>query len=126
VGVSKPDYNLDVAGTGHFTGDVTVDGRIKAKSQDFAEWVPATTPMKAGTVVVLNRQRENEVMPSARAYDTGVAGVVSADPGVILGVEGDSKAQIATSGRVRVHVDAPGRRLRSAICSSPATRQERR
>jgi len=97
---------LKVTGNGRFTGDVTVDGNIAAKYQDVAEWVPATTHMDPGTVVVLNRQHKNEVMPSARSYDTAVAGVVSAQPGVILGVAGDSKAQIATTGRVKVHVDA--------------------
>jgi hypothetical protein len=45
-------------------------------------------------------------MPSVHAYDTAVAGVVSAQPGLILGVGSDSKAQIATTGRVKVHVDA--------------------
>ena len=34
--------------------------------------------------------------------------MVSEKPGVILGVEGDAKSQIATTGRVRVHVDATG------------------
>jgi hypothetical protein len=57
-------------------------------------------------VVVLDRTRNNEVIPSHEAYDTAVAGVVSANPGVILGEGSPSKAQIATSGRVKVHVDA--------------------
>src|SRR6185503_18092285 len=55
---------------------------------------------------VLNPEHNNEVMPSNEAYDTRVAGVVSANPGVILGKESDSSAKIATTGRVRVHVDA--------------------
>jgi len=94
------------------TGDITATGSITGASvigatyQDVAEWVPATTHMEPGTVVVLNRQHRNEVMPSAHAYDTAVAGVVSAQPGVILGIAGDSKAQVATTGRVKVHVDA--------------------
>jgi hypothetical protein len=62
--------------------------------------------MTAGTVVVLNASRSNEVMASFRAYDTAVAGVVSERPGVILGTASPSKAQIATIGRVRVKVDA--------------------
>jgi hypothetical protein len=51
--------------------------------QDVAEWVPATTHMAPGTVVVLNGVHNNEVMPSVSAYDTAVAGVVSARPGVM-------------------------------------------
>lgn len=94
------------------TATLEVNGTIKANSvigavyQDVAEWVPATTHMEPGTVVVLNRDRKNEVMPSAKAYDTAVAGVVSAQPGLLLGVEADSKARIATTGRVKVRVDA--------------------
>jgi hypothetical protein len=87
-------------------GRLTAGSVIGAMYQDVAEWVPTTTKMDAGTVVVLNREHENEVMPSGGAYDTAVAGVVSAQPGVILGVASDSKAQIATTGRVKVHVDA--------------------
>jgi hypothetical protein len=87
-------------------GSLTADSVIGAVYQDVAEWVPATEKMSPGTVVVLNREHKNEVMPSARAYDTAVAGVVSAQPGVILGVASDSKVQIATTGRVKVHVDA--------------------
>jgi hypothetical protein len=94
------------------TATLEVNGTIKATSvigavyQDVAEWVPATNKMEPGTVVVLNRQRKNEVMPSVKAYDTAVAGVVSAQPGLLLGVESDSKARIATTGRVKVRVDA--------------------
>lgn len=106
IRTASPSYTLDVTGTGHFTGDVTVDGNIAAKYQDVAEWVPATTKMPTGTVVILNSERGNEVMPSNHAYDTTVAGVVSAKPGLILGEASDSKARIATTGRVKVRVDA--------------------
>ena len=35
-----------------------------------------------------------------------MAGVVSAEPGVILGVGGEGKLKVATTGRVKVKVDA--------------------
>jgi len=57
-------------------------------------------------VVVLDRNFINHVTASSRAYDTKVAGVVSEKPGVILGEASPSKAQVATTGRVRVRVDA--------------------
>src|SRR6266498_3680999 len=45
-------------------------------------------------------------MPSTKPYDTSVAGVVSASPGLILGESSASKEMIATVGRVKVRVDA--------------------
>ncbi|MEA2336301.1 MAG: hypothetical protein QOE82_308, partial [Thermoanaerobaculia bacterium] len=88
------------------TGDITASGVIHAKYQDVAEWVTASSEMTAGTVVVLDRKHDNVVTPSTTAYDTAVAGVVSSRPGLLLGEESASKAKIATTGRVKVHVDA--------------------
>jgi hypothetical protein len=99
--------NGGITTNGNLTASTITAGTvIGAVYQDVAEWVPATQKMDAGTVVVLNTSALNEVMPSFRTYDTTVAGVVSAQPGVLLGREGVGKAQIATTGRVKVHVDA--------------------
>lgn len=103
---STPDSNLHVVGSAHITTTLTVDGNIAAKYQDIAEWVPSSEKLTAGMVVVLDRERENEVIASTQAYDTAVAGVVSAQPGITLGEAASDKAKIATSGRVLVHVDA--------------------
>lgn len=92
-------------GDANFTGTVT-GGNIKAKYQDVAEWVPSKDMPAPGTVVVLDPSSANHVMASTRAYDTAVAGVVSPQPGITLGEEGDSKSLVATTGRVRVRVDA--------------------
>jgi hypothetical protein len=98
-------YALAVQGNANFNGTVT-GTNIQAHYQDVAEWVPATSDLTPGTVVILNRGRNNEVMASSSAYDTAVAGVVSAQPGISLGIEGEGKEQIATTGRVKVRVDA--------------------
>ncbi len=45
-------------------------------------------------------------MASSLAYDMKVAGVVSASPGVILGTGGEGRLKVATTGRVKVKVDA--------------------
>lgn len=105
--VPAPNTNnaLNVQGNANFNGTVT-GTNIKAHYQDVAEWVPSTTDLAPGTVVTLNTGRNNEVMASATAYDTTVAGVVSAQPGLSLGIEGEGKEQIATTGRVKVRVDA--------------------
>ena len=106
IGTPSPSYSLHVVGSGRVTGDFTVDGNIAAKFQDLAEWVPATEDLAPGTVVVLDPNVSNQVMPSSRPYDTTVAGVVSIQPGIILGEAGAMKEQIATTGRVKVRVDA--------------------
>ena len=105
VGTSSPSHTLEVAGTIHATEAIT-GATISATYQDVAEWVPSTEKLQAGTVVVLNPARVNHVLASASAYDTKVAGVVSAQPGVILGVGGEGKVMVATTGRVKVKVDA--------------------
>jgi hypothetical protein len=105
IGTTAPTHKLHVIGDAHFQGTVT-GTVIKATYQDVAEWVPATTDLEPGTVVVLNKERNNEVMASFNAYDTSVAGVVSAQPGLSLGIEGEGKEQVATYGRVKVKVDA--------------------
>jgi hypothetical protein len=100
IGTTSPATRLHVA------GDVTVDGNISAKFQDVAEWVPARTHLQPGTVVVLDAEATNRVMASSEPYDTRVAGVVSARPGLALGEGGEGRVLVATTGRVRVRVDA--------------------
>jgi hypothetical protein len=100
IGMTNPLFKLDVNGT------IRASGVIGATYQDLAEWVPASGNVPPGTVVILNSEKNNEVMPSMGAYDTRVAGVVSARPGLLLGEEGASKAMVATTGRVKVRVDA--------------------
>jgi hypothetical protein len=88
------------------SGSITATGSVRATFQDVAEWVPVIEPLTPGTVVVVSGDAKNTVAPSNGAYDTRVAGVVSPSPGLLLGVESSSKAKIATTGRVKVRVDA--------------------
>lgn len=106
IGTTSPASKLDVAGDLKVSGNVVAAGNIAAKYQDIAEWVPAREQMAAGTVVILDTQRTNAVAPSYRRYDTHVAGVISAQPGVVLGEGGEGKVLVATTGRVKVRVDA--------------------
>jgi hypothetical protein len=100
VGTSAPAVALDV------NGDIRVSGNINAKYQDVAEWVPSKQKLSAGTVVVLDTGHSNHVLASKSAYDTRVAGVISAQPGLSLGEAGEGKVLVATTGRVKVRVDA--------------------
>jgi len=109
IGTSTPASGLKLHVVGNAQFDGTVSGTfIKAQYQDVAEWVPAKSSLDPGTVVVLDPALGNGVMASSRAYDTSVAGIVSGQPGIVLGQEGDSKEMVATTGRVRVKVDASG------------------
>lgn len=113
-----------------FTGDVTVNGNIAAKYQDLAEWVPAADDLAPATVVVVDPAADNTVGASTGPYQTSVAGVVSAQPGILLGEAGDSNAKVATTGRVKVRVDAtraaimPGDLLVTGIEPGTAMRSE--
>jgi hypothetical protein len=128
IGTTSPSATLHVIGTAtvsgnvatgdittgniNATGNISATGVINAKYQDVSEWVPASHAISAGTVVVLDPEQSNHVLPSSRAYDTSVAGVVSARPGVILGEGGAGKVMVATTGRVRVKVDATNAPIR--------------
>ena len=100
VGTQTPSTKL------HVVGDVTVTGNIAARFQDVAEWVPTRQKLVPGTVVVLDAERGSDVVASFQAYDTKVAGVISVKPGLALGESGEDKVLVATTGRVRVKVDA--------------------
>jgi hypothetical protein len=105
IGLTNPQYKLDVAGNINSSGTITGDN-IVAKYQDVAEWVPSSEQVPVGTVVVLDTTKSNQVISSTVSYDMRVAGVVSERPGLALGEEGAGKVLVATTGRVLVKVDA--------------------
>jgi hypothetical protein len=100
IGTPTPGAKLDVV------GNVNVSGNIAAKYQDVAEWVSSEPDLGSGTVVVLSADKSNHVVESTSAYDTKIAGVISEHPGLILGEPAEGKSKVATTGRVRVRVDA--------------------
>ena len=100
IGTTNPTNKLHVAGS------ITVDGNINAKYQDIAEWVDSSQKLAAGTVVILDPTKSNQVVASSEGYDTRVAGVISVKPGLALGEAGDNRVLVASTGRVKVKVDA--------------------
>jgi hypothetical protein len=106
VWTTEPTERLHVAGSMKVDGNIDLVGTITARYQDVAEWVETPAPLSDGTVVVIDPTAINRVVSSTRAYDTAVAGAVSAQPGLILGEPAEDKVLIAQSGRVRIKVDA--------------------
>lgn len=100
IGTTSPNNKLHVAGS------ITVDGNINAKYQDVAEWVDSSQELTAGTVVVLDSSKSNQVLASTQSYDSRVAGVISLRPGLTLGEAAEGRVLVATTGRVKVKVDA--------------------
>ncbi len=105
IGTTAPTKQLDVVGDINASGTIT-GGNVKAKYQDVAEWVETSQELAAGTVVVQDSNKSNQVIASTQAYDSRVAGVISRQPGIELGEGGDGRVLVATTGRVRVKVDA--------------------
>ncbi len=81
-------------------------GVIYADYQDVAEWVSSTQALAAATVVILDPDKSNQMLASTKADDTRVAGVISVKPGIALGERCEGKVLVATTGRVKVKVDA--------------------
>jgi hypothetical protein len=100
IGTTSPANKLHVAGS------ITVDGNINAKYQDVAEWVESSQELPAGTVVILDPDKANQVVAATQAYDSRVAGVISLKPGIALGEAGEGRVLVASTGRVKVRVDA--------------------
>lgn len=105
IGTPAPAKTLDVVGDINASGTIT-GGNIQAKYQDVAEWVESSQELLAATVVILDANKSNQVIASTSAYDSRVAGVISAKPGIALGEQGDGRVLVATTGRVKVKVDA--------------------
>src|SRR5688500_4935530 len=99
IGTPTPANKLHVAGS------ITVDGNINAKYQDVAEWVDSSQELPPGTVVVLDSAQSNQVIASTQSHDSRVAGVISRQPGVVLGEAGEGRVLVASTGRVKVKVD---------------------
>jgi len=104
---------MQIAANGDTTFNGSVTGtNIRAQYQDIAEWVPATEPLEPGTVVAIDAVNSNHVTAVGRSYDTSVAGVISLQPGITLGEPGAGRVLVATTGRVRVKVDATKRPIK--------------
>lgn len=113
TGANRPANTvLDVVGNVYVQGEL-VGESVRANYQDVAEWVVGEGELAPGTVVIVAPDRRDVVTASTEAYDTRVAGVVSPAPGVLLGLPGESKVMVATTGRVKVKVDATAHAIKA-------------
>lgn len=92
---------------GVYTPDYLYAKGSQYPSSDVAEFFPVNKKVLPGTVLIIGP--EGILQPSATAYDTRVAGVVSTEPGVSLGTKeegNEGETLIAVAGRVPCKVDA--------------------
>jgi hypothetical protein len=120
IGVSQLQFDFIIPATARYVwnvagvekmrldenGNVTIAGNINAKYQDVAEWVDSSQELAPGTVVVLDASKSNQVIAATQSYDSRVAGVISLRPGITLGEASEGRVLVATTGRVKVKVDA--------------------
>jgi len=59
---------------------------FKSRAADVAEWVPVSEPVEPGDVLELDPDNPGHYRKSRSAYSTLVAGVVSTEPGFVLGL----------------------------------------
>jgi len=101
------------------TGNVLSDGAFYGAgfysgSADIAEWVPVSEPVEPGDVLELDPTRPGFYRKARGPCSTLVAGVVSTQPGVVLGQSEDrqGKALLALIGIVPVKVTDEGGPIR--------------
>lgn len=70
---------------------------------DLAEYYYSNDALEAGEVVVIDTKGDgDDVLRSTKRYSSGLFGVVSTEPGLILGLKNSNGHPIALTGRVRV------------------------
>lgn len=82
-------YDLIVEGRTHFTKtgggtEVEVDGTVHASGGDLAEFILADSDVESGDVVVID-EITGKAKKAHQAYSDKVAGIISADPGLLIG-----------------------------------------
>jgi len=80
---------------------------------DLAEYYRSTEPLGAGDVVAINFNEDKKINKSSQAYDPSSIGIVSSEPGMVLGNIDGTRQQsdaypVALAGRVPVKVSLEG------------------
>jgi hypothetical protein len=106
---SSATYRLDVNGSIRLSGDVKVGGLINIGPGDLAEEFYTDKDYPAGTVLVMDDHGYKSATACAKNYDANVIGVISENPGVVIGkIEAKYKAPVALTGVIKVRVNNTG------------------
>ncbi|MCE9586471.1 hypothetical protein K8R04_04105 [Candidatus Uhrbacteria bacterium] len=98
---------------------IVADGAIIANRFDIAEMYSVTGTSEAGDVLVLDASSTATVMRSTGvAYDSKIIGIVSTDPGFILGWNGGSRVALAGRVPVKVSMNSGSIQVGDALVSS--------
>ena len=111
LGPAASAASFRVTAGGAFLSDGTVRAdRFQTGGADIAEWVDVSEPVNVGDVLVLDPESPGRYRRSHVACASRVAGVVSAQPGMILGSSGAGQgaALLALAGMVPVKVTDEG------------------
>jgi subtilisin family serine protease len=86
------------------TGNACADGSWNAGGADVAEYIAVSEPVEPGDVVELDPHNPKHYRKARAAYSTLLAGVISTQPGVVLGArtQSEGRALLALVGRVPV------------------------
>lgn len=91
-------------------GNVAANGSFLSNQWDLAEYTPTSDDVEPGDVVVFDKENNETIKLSSSAYSMQIAGVISTEPGLIMGTGGLDKEPVGElltlAGRVPVKVSA--------------------
>jgi microcystin-dependent protein len=76
----------------------------KQTGSDYAEWIPSNEDLKPATIVSIDLSKDETITASSKEYDSNVVGIVTTQPGWVIGEESNQSEAMALSGRVPVKV----------------------
>jgi microcystin-dependent protein len=76
----------------------------KQTGSDYAEWIPSNEDLQPATIVSIDLSKDETITASTKEYDSNVVGIVTTQPGWVIGEESNQSEAMALSGRVPVKV----------------------
>ena len=76
----------------------------KSAGADLAEWTPSSQPIEKTSIVSIDPDNTEKIIISSQEYDSTVIGIISSNPGWLIGTEDQNSVQMALAGRVLTKV----------------------